>query len=145
MRFNKDSRCDLGIGVRKNIKGSKYHSSLSFEGKTYTETGFVSPKEASDSYFNKKLELLNQILDEESDRMDNRVVEQLRGLEVDDLRIYAGEIASVNNSAALDRYAKVMERSLLVEVAQNNLLIEENMKLSKILKDRNLYHLILEE
>lgn len=42
-------------------------------------------------------------------------------------------------------YTKTLEYLLQVTIGERKMLIEENMKLSKILKDRNLYHLILEE
>jgi len=42
-------------------------------------------------------------------------------------------------------YTKTLEFLLQVTIGERKMLIEENMKLSKILKDRNLYHLILEE
>ena len=42
-------------------------------------------------------------------------------------------------------YTKTLEHLLQVTIGERKMLIEENMKLSKILKDRNLYHLILEE
>ena len=42
-------------------------------------------------------------------------------------------------------YTKTLEFLLQTTIGERKMLIEENMKLSKILKDRNLYHLILEE
>ena len=42
-------------------------------------------------------------------------------------------------------YTKTLEFLLQVTIGERKMLIEENMKLSKILKDRNLYHLILED
>jgi len=41
-------------------------------------------------------------------------------------------------------YTKTLEFLLQTTIGERKMLIEENMKLSKILKDRNLYHLILE-
>ena len=42
-------------------------------------------------------------------------------------------------------YTKTLEFLLQTTIGERKMLIEENMKLSKILKDRNLYHLILED
>lgn len=42
-------------------------------------------------------------------------------------------------------YTKTLEHLLQATIGERKMLIEENMKLSKILKDRNLYHLILED
>ena len=42
-------------------------------------------------------------------------------------------------------YTKTLEHLLQTTIGERKMLIEENMKLSKILEDRNLYHLILEE
>jgi len=42
-------------------------------------------------------------------------------------------------------YTKTLEHLLQTTIGERKILIEENMKLSKILKDKNLYHLILEE
>ena len=42
-------------------------------------------------------------------------------------------------------YTKTLEFLLQTTIGERKMLIEENMKLSKIPKDRNLYHLILED
>lgn len=42
-------------------------------------------------------------------------------------------------------YTKTLEFLLQVTIGERKMLIEENMKLSKILKEHNLYHLILED
>ena len=42
-------------------------------------------------------------------------------------------------------YTKTLEYLLQVTIGERKMLIEENMKLSKILKEHDLYHLILEE
>lgn len=42
-------------------------------------------------------------------------------------------------------YTKTLEFLLQVTIGERKMLIEENKKLSQILKDRNLYHLILED
>ena len=41
-------------------------------------------------------------------------------------------------------YTKTLEFLLQVTIGERKMLSEENMKLSKILKEHNLYHLILE-
>ena len=58
-----------------------------------------------------------------------------------------GTVASVllRNDLNMCNYTKTLEFLLQVTIGERKMLIEENMKLSKILKDRNLYHLILEE
>ena len=42
-------------------------------------------------------------------------------------------------------YTKTLEHLLQTTIGERTMLIEENKKLSKILKEHNLYHLILEE
>jgi len=42
-------------------------------------------------------------------------------------------------------YTKTLEHLLQATIGERKMLIEENMKLSKILKEHNLYHLILED
>lgn len=58
-----------------------------------------------------------------------------------------GSVASVllRNDLNMCNYTKTLEFLLQVTIGERKMLIEENMKLSKILKDRNLYHLILED
>lgn len=58
-----------------------------------------------------------------------------------------GTVASImlRNDLNMCNYTKTLEHLLQVTIGERKMLIEENMKLSKILKDRNLYHLILEE
>ena len=43
------------------------------------------------------------------------------------------------------RYEKTLEHLLQTTIGERTMLIEENKKLSRILKEHNLYHLILEE
>ena len=59
----------------------------------------------------------------------------------------SGTIQSVllRNDLNMCNYTKTLEHLLQVTIGERKMLIEENMKLSKILKDRNLYHLILED
>jgi len=58
-----------------------------------------------------------------------------------------GTVASVllRNDLNICRYEKTLEHLLQVTIRERTMLIEENKKLSKILKEHNLYHLILEE
>lgn len=58
-----------------------------------------------------------------------------------------GTVSSVllRNDLNICRYEKTLEFLLQVTVGERTMLIEENKKLSKILKEHNLYHLILEE
>ena len=58
-----------------------------------------------------------------------------------------GTVASVmlRDDLNMCNYTKTLEFLLQVTIGERKMLIEENMKLSKILKDRNLYHLILED
>ena len=58
----------------------------------------------------------------------------------------SGTIQSVllRNDLNMCNYTKTLEHLLQVTIGERTMLIEENMKLSKILKDRDLYHLILE-
>lgn len=42
-------------------------------------------------------------------------------------------------------YTKTLEHLLQTTIGERTMLIEENKKLSKILKEHNLYHLILED
>ena len=58
-----------------------------------------------------------------------------------------GTVASImlRNDLNMCNYTKTLEFLLQTTIGERKMLIEENMKLSKILKDRNLYHLILEE
>ena len=57
-----------------------------------------------------------------------------------------GTVTSVllRNDLNICRYEKTLEFLLQVTVGERTMLIEENKKLSKILKEHNLYHLILE-
>jgi len=59
----------------------------------------------------------------------------------------SGTIQSVllRNDLNMCNYTKTLEHLLQTTIGERKMLIEENMKLSKILKDRNLYHLILED
>ena len=59
----------------------------------------------------------------------------------------SGTIQSIllRNDLNMCNYTKTLEFLLQTTIGERKMLIEENMKLSKILKDRNLYHLILEE
>ena len=58
-----------------------------------------------------------------------------------------GTIQSVllRNDLNICRYEKTLEFLLQTTIGERTMLIEENKKLSKILKEHNLYHLILEE
>lgn len=58
-----------------------------------------------------------------------------------------GTIASVllRNDLNMCNYTKTLEFLLQVTIGERTMLIEENKGLSKILKEHNLYHLILEE
>lgn len=57
-----------------------------------------------------------------------------------------GTIQSVllRNDLNICRYEKTLEFLLQTTIGERTMLIEENKKLSKILKEHNLYHLILE-
>ena len=59
----------------------------------------------------------------------------------------SGTIQSIllRNDLNMCNYTKTLEHLLQVTIGERKMLIEENMKLSKILKDKNLYHLILED
>ena len=59
----------------------------------------------------------------------------------------SGTIQSIllRNDLNMCNYTKTLEFLLQTTIGERKMLIEENMKLSKILKDRNLYHLILED
>ena len=59
----------------------------------------------------------------------------------------SGTIQSIllRNDLNMCNYTKTLEHLLQATIGERKMLIEENMKLSKILKDRNLYHLILED
>ena len=57
-----------------------------------------------------------------------------------------GTVASVllRDDLNMCNYTKTLEFLLQTTIGERRMLIEENMKLSKILKDKNLYHLTLE-
>lgn len=59
----------------------------------------------------------------------------------------SGTIQSIllRNDLNMCNYTKTLEHLLQVTIGERRIVIEENMKLSKILKDKNLYHLILED
>lgn len=59
----------------------------------------------------------------------------------------SGTIQSVllRNDLNMCNYTKTLEFLLQTTIGERKMLMEENMKLSKILKDRNLYYLILED
>ncbi len=58
-----------------------------------------------------------------------------------------GTVTSVllRNDLNICRYEKTLEFLLQTTIGERTMLIEENKKLSKILKEHNLYHLILED
>lgn len=58
----------------------------------------------------------------------------------------SGTIQSVllRNDLNICRYEKTLEFLLQTTIGERTMLIDENKKLSKILKEHNLYHLILE-
>lgn len=75
--------------------------------------------------------------------MNTSQIDFIRQLDPDS---QSGTIQSIllRNDLNMCNYTKTLEHLLQVTIGERKMLIEENMKLSKILKDRNLYHLILE-
>jgi len=58
-----------------------------------------------------------------------------------------GTVTSImlRNDLNMCNYTKTLEFLLQTTIGERTMLIEENKKLSKILKEHNLYHLILED
>jgi len=76
--------------------------------------------------------------------MNGQQIDFLKSLDKGGLN---GTIQSIllRNDLNICRYEKTLEFLLQKTIGERTMLIEENKKLSKILKEHNLYHLILEE
>lgn len=76
--------------------------------------------------------------------MNTQQIDFIKSLDKDGLN---GTVASVllRNDLNMCDYTKTLEFLLQTTIGERTMLIEENKKLSKILKEHNLYHLILEE
>lgn len=76
--------------------------------------------------------------------MNQLQIDFIKSLDKDGLN---GTVTSVllRNDLNICRYEKTLEHLLQVTTGERKMLMEENKKLSNILKEHNLYHLILEE
>lgn len=76
--------------------------------------------------------------------MNQMQIDFIKNLDKDGLN---GSVQSIllRNDLNICRYEKTLEHLLQVTIGERTMLIEENKKLSKIFKEHNLYHLILEE